>query len=119
MPYLAEFITVATINILAVMSPGPAFAMIVRNSLIYSRKTAIISAIGLGFGVGLHIVYCLFGIGLIISKSTVLFTILKYIGAGYLFYIGYQSLNPNISLLNIKGILDVSPFLFFKFQNLS
>ena len=116
MPYLTEFITVATINILAVMSPGPAFAMIVRNSLVYSKKTAIFSSIGLGFGVGLHIFYCLFGIGLLISKSIVLFSILKYIGAGYLFFIGYQSLNPNISSLNIaskskkKDISEVHAF---------
>ena len=93
MNYLPEFITVASINILAVMSPGLAFVMIVRNNIVYSRKTAIISAIGLGLGVGLHILLCLLGIGLIVSRSLLLFTILKYIGAIYLLYIGYQSIS--------------------------
>lgn len=92
MPYLAEFITVAVIHLLAVMSPGPDFAMISRNSLVYSRKTGIYSAIGLALGILVHVTYSLVGIGLIISKSIVLFSAIKILGAGYLIFIGYKSL---------------------------
>lgn len=92
MPYLAEFITVAIIHLLAVMSPGPDFAMISRNSLIYSRKTGIYSAIGLALGILVHVTYSLVGIGFIISKSIILFSIIKLFGAGYLIFIGYKSL---------------------------
>ncbi|PIR21426.1 MAG: amino acid transporter [Deltaproteobacteria bacterium CG11_big_fil_rev_8_21_14_0_20_47_16] len=90
--YLPEFLTVATVHLLAVMSPGPDFVMISRNSLVYSRKTGICSAIGLGLGILVHITYCLLGIGLIISKSIVLFSIMKYLGAAYLLYIGWKSI---------------------------
>jgi len=74
------------------MSPGPDFVMVSRNTLIYSRKVGIYSAIGLGLGILVHVTYSLIGIGLIISKSILLFSILKFIGAGYLIYIGYRSL---------------------------
>ena len=77
---------------LAVMSPGPDFAMVLRNSLIYSRRTGVLAALGLGLGIALHITYSLLGIGLIISKSIVLFNIIKYLGAAYLIYIGIKSL---------------------------
>jgi len=92
MPYLAEFITVAVIHLLAVMSPGPDFALISRNSLVYSRKTGIYSAIGLACGILVHVTYSLIGIGLIIAKSIVLFSVIKFLGAGYLILIGYKSL---------------------------
>ena len=92
MQFLAEFLTVAAIHLLAVMSPGPDFILISRNSLLYSRKVGIFSAVGLALGISVHISYSLVGIGFIISKSIVLFSILKFLGAGYLIYIGYKCL---------------------------
>lgn len=101
MEYLAIFLTVALAHLLAVISPGPDFIMITRNSLIYSRKTGIYSAIGLGLGILVHVIYSLVGIGLIISKSIVLFNVIKFIGAGYLIYIGYKSLTSKSSKINV------------------
>lgn len=79
------------------MSPGPDLAMIIRNSLMYSKKTGIYSSIGLAIGILLHVSYSLIGIGFIISKSIVLFSLIKILGATYLIYIGYKSLKnkPN------------------------
>lgn len=104
MPYLTEFITVATVHLLAVMSPGPDFMMVTRNTLVYSRRAGIFSSIGLGLGIGVHIAYSLLGIGLLISKSVLLFNIMKYLGAAYLFYIGYQSLISKGSHLKIDKV---------------
>ena len=91
--FLPEFLTVVVVHLLAVMSPGPDFVMISRNSLVYSRKVGVYSAIGLGLGILVHVTYSLIGIGLIISKSIFLFSILKFIGAAYLIYIGYKCLH--------------------------
>lgn len=74
------------------MSPGPDFIMIVRSSLVYSRRSGVYSAIGLGLGIAVHIAYCLAGIALIIAQSVVVFNVLKYISAAYLLYIGIKSL---------------------------
>lgn len=97
MQFLPEFFTVALIHLLALMSPGPDFVMISRNSLIYSRRSGIYSAIGLACGMAVHATYSLIGIGLIIAKSVVLFSILKFVGAAYLIYFGYFCLRakPN------------------------
>lgn len=92
MQYLPEFLTVATIHLLAVMSPGPDFVMITRNSLKYSRRSGIYSALGLGLGILVHVSYSLLGISFVISRSIVLFSLIKFLGAGYLLYIGYKSL---------------------------
>lgn len=102
MEYLPIILTVAFVHLLAVISPGPDFIMITRNSLVYSRKTGIYSAIGLGFGILVHVTYSLVGIGLLIAQSIVLFNIIKFIGAGYLIYIGYKSLTSKSSHLNLN-----------------
>lgn len=95
--FLAEFLTVAIIHFLAVISPGPDFAMTVKNSLSYGRKAGIYTGIGMGLGIGVHILYSLVGIGFIISQSIILFSIIKYLGAGYLIYIGIKALKSKPS----------------------
>ncbi|MBI2019378.1 LysE family transporter [Candidatus Daviesbacteria bacterium] len=117
MEYLPIIATVTLIHMLAVISPGPDFIMITRNSLIYSRKTGVYSALGLGFGILIHVTYSLIGIGLLISKSILLFNFIKYLGAAYLIYIGYKSLTSKGSHLQTAGQnrkKDISKLSAFK-----
>lgn len=86
------FLTIASLHQLAVMSPGPDFAMIVKNSVLYSRRTAIFTAFGIAAGIWVHVIYCILGLAVIISRSIVLFNAVKYIGAFYLFYVGIGAL---------------------------
>jgi|SRR3989338_2086699 len=92
MDYLFEFLTVALLHLLAVISPGPDFVIITKNTLSHSRKIGIYSAIGVALGILVHVAYSLIGIGLIISKSILLFNAIKLLGAAYLIYIGYKAL---------------------------
>jgi RhtB (resistance to homoserine/threonine) family protein len=116
---LTQFLTVAIVHLLAVISPGPDFAMVSRNSLIYSRRVGIYTALGIALGLGVHITYSLLGIGLIISRSIILFNTIKWIGALYLIYIGIKSLRAKPQAPEIeKGIEKeqtlVSDFKAFK-----
>lgn len=90
--FITQFITIAVIHLLAVASPGPDFAIVVKNSISYGRKVAVYTSLGVGLGILIHVAYSLLGIGLIISKSIVLFNIIKFLGAAYLIYIGIKSL---------------------------
>ena len=92
MDYLEEFLTVAVVHLLAVASPGPDFAMVLRQSLVAGRKAAIWTSLGIGLGILVHVAYTLLGLGLIISQSVQVFNLVKLIGAGYLLYIGWKSL---------------------------
>lgn len=90
--YWAEFLTVALIHLLAVASPGPDFAIVVRESVAYGRRAGTWTALGVGTGIFVHVAYSLLGIGLIVSQSIVLFNALKWLAAAYLFYIGIKAL---------------------------
>ena len=95
--YWAEFLTVALIHLLAVASPGPDFAVVVRESVAYGRRAGIWTALGVGSAIFLHVGYSLLGIGLIVSQSTLLFNLLKYLAAAYLLYIGIKALRSRPS----------------------
>lgn len=108
--FYAQLLTITIIQLLAIMSPGPDFAIICRNSLVYSRRTGLYSALGISLGIIVHVTYTLVGIGLIISRSIVLFSAIKFLGAAYLIYIGYKSLKakPNVKIDSIKSKQDLS-----------
>lgn len=90
-PTLIELGAVATITILAVISPGADFAMVTRNSIIYGRAAGLSSSLGIATGVQLHVLYTMIGVGFLIRSSPDIFFIIKLIGALYLIYIGWQT----------------------------
>lgn len=89
---MPELIAVITITLLAVISPGPDFAMVTRNSLMRSRRAGLLTALGIGLGVLIHVTYTLVGVGVLIRQSLFLFNAIKLIGALYLIYLGIQML---------------------------
>jgi RhtB (resistance to homoserine/threonine) family protein len=89
-----EFLSISILIILAAISPGPDFAMVTKNSLLFSRRAGIYTALGVSVSLLIHGVYCILGLAIIISRSLLAFSIIKYLGAAYLIYIG------------IKGILS-------------
>lgn len=114
--YFSEFIAVFTITILSVISPGPDFFIVMRNSLSHTRRAGIFTAIGVATAVWIHVIYTLAGIGLILSQSIVLFMLVKYLGAGYLVYLGWNSLSSKKTdaLQYTKENCDLSDFQSFK-----
>ena len=90
--YWVEFGKVALAHLLAVASPGPDFAIVLKQSLGHGRRVAIWTSIGIGAGILLHVTYCLLGIALVLKGSPTAFNVLKYVGAAYLAWIGIQAL---------------------------
>ena len=83
--------TIAILHLLAVASPGPDFALIVRQSMRYGRKVAWMTNAGIALGIMVHISYSLIGFGVLMQKSAWFFTTMKTCGAIYLIYLGSRS----------------------------
>lgn len=92
MPYLDEFLMITLLHLLAVMSPGPDFAVVVRQSISFDRKTALITSLGIGVGIGVHMLYTLLGIGFIITQSELGFMAAQLVGISYLSWLAFKLL---------------------------
>ncbi len=93
MTFLApEFLALFGVFVLAAIAPGADFASVVRESISFGRRAGIICAIGVGSAIMIHVAYTVTGVGLIIAQSVLIFTIVKWCGAGYLAYLGIRSL---------------------------
>lgn len=104
LPYLPELVTVAIIHFLAVASPGPDFIVVVKNAVSRGRRHGIATAVGAAGGMVVHTTYSLLGVALIISKSILLFGIVKAAGACYLLWIGARAI-----LLDRASAADLPP----------
>lgn len=87
-----EYITIIGAFGIGAISPGPDFAMVLRQSIAQGRGAAIFTSAGIALAILVHGTYTLAGLGLIISKSIVLFSMLKYVGAAYLIWLGYRAI---------------------------
>jgi len=82
-----QFVLVCCIG---AMSPGPSLALILRNSIRFSRTAGILSAIGHGFGIGIYASIAILGLHIILTSNTNLFNFIQIIGSLFLLFIGFM-----------------------------
>lgn len=90
--YAFEFAGLLAVFSVLMVVPGADFVMVVRQSIAHGRRAAIITSFGIGVSLLFHVSYTILGIGLIVSKSLLLFSLLKWAGAAYLVYLGIKAL---------------------------
>ncbi|MEM7428971.1 MAG: LysE family translocator, partial [Pseudomonadota bacterium] len=83
--YLVVALTVA-------LSPGPDVLFVLANSMQHKMRGAVASALGIGAGSLLHAFAAAVGISALIAASPTAFDVLRYAGAAYLAYLGFQAL---------------------------
>jgi RhtB (resistance to homoserine/threonine) family protein len=79
------------ITSVVMVTPGPDMLLVLRNTVVAGRRAGLRTSCGVLAGNLVHITYCLLGIGLLIAKSIVAFSALKYAAAAYLVYLGIMS----------------------------
>jgi RhtB (resistance to homoserine/threonine) family protein len=90
--FIINWLLLMGVFAMALASPGPDFVMIVRNAVLHTRLHGIFTSIGFAAGVAIHTGYTVLGLAALIAQSVAAFTVLKFLGAAYLFYIGIQAL---------------------------
>jgi RhtB (resistance to homoserine/threonine) family protein len=87
-----QVVLLAGLTALIMISPGPDMIIVLRNTLLHGRAAGLMTSLGVLTGNLVHIGYCAVGVGFLISKSIVAFSILKYLAAAYLLYLGITSI---------------------------
>lgn len=88
--------------IIVVATPGIDTIMVLTRSISKGRTAGLYSALGVSLGLIFHTCAVTFGLSLIIAKSAMAFGIIKYLGAGYLIYIGLKALLSKSEQMEIK-----------------
>lgn len=94
-------IYVLLIDLLAIISPGPDFFLVLKNSLAHSPKAGFYTTLGVTLGSTLVFSLGLYGVTLLLA-STIIFDIIKYSGAGYLCYLALKSIFINNKVVEPK-----------------
>ena len=72
--------------------PGPSVVFVVGRALSYGRGVALASVVGNTLGLLTIVLLVAAGLGVVVSESIVVFTVLKLVGAAYLVYLGVQAI---------------------------
>ena len=123
------FIWSAFAHLIALTSPGPDTAIVIRQVSIHGRLEGIKTSLGIGFGILVHCILAISGISLLIIANDLYKFVISLIGGMYIFYLGltmYLSGNVQSSDNNSKisknnsfyiglitNIFNIKAFLFF------
>ncbi len=77
-------------SIIIIIAPGPDFIYVTTRGISESNKAGVLSALGISTGLLIHTFFAAFGLSAIIQASRTAYVIIKYVGAGYLIYIGLK-----------------------------
>jgi threonine/homoserine/homoserine lactone efflux protein len=88
---LPSWTFLAAATVLAI-TPGPGIAYVVARTVSGGRSEGIASCFGTAIGGLFHILAAAFGLSLIVARSALAFSVIKYLGAAYLIYLGIVTL---------------------------
>lgn len=92
MNFWQGFAVITVAHLLAAASPGPDFALVTRQSLVYGRRAGLLASVGIALGLSIHIIYSAAGLAAVIAHSVEWMTAIKLLGGGYLLYLGVRGL---------------------------
>lgn len=92
MEFWHGFLLITSVHLLAAASPGPDFVLVSRETLTKGRRTGLICSLGITIGLAVHIIYSVLGLAAVIAHSQPLLTAIKWLGGGYLIYLGWQGI---------------------------
>ncbi|EKO3387476.1 homoserine/homoserine lactone efflux protein [Vibrio fluvialis] len=81
------------------LAPGSGTVNSISNGLSYGTRKSLASIAGLQIGLAIHIMLVGAGIGALVAQSALAFTIIKWVGAVYLVWLGIQKWRDRSSLV--------------------
>ncbi|HXJ80715.1 MAG TPA: LysE family translocator [Candidatus Methylomirabilis sp.] len=99
MPDLASLAVFFVAALVLLLTPGPAVLYIVTRSIDQGRRAGLVSMLGVHTGTLVHIGAAAAGVSAILAASATAFGVVKYLGAGYLVYLGVRRLRHRSPVL--------------------
>lgn len=108
--YWDEFFVIAVAHLFAVASPGPDFAVVLKQSVTVGTRAGVWTSLGVGSAILLHVTYCVLGVAVLLTQSPALFMLVRLLAAVYLLYLGVTAIWTSFNSNDVKE--DVSSSVF-------
>jgi threonine/homoserine/homoserine lactone efflux protein len=92
MPDVPTFALFVAASLALLLVPGPAVIYVVARSVEGGRLTGLVSVLGVELGTLLHVVFAAAGLSAIVVSSAVAFSVVKWLGAAYLVWLGLRQI---------------------------
>jgi threonine/homoserine/homoserine lactone efflux protein len=79
-------------SVAILLIPGPAVLYIVTRAMDHGRRGGVASALGVNLGIMVHVAFAVLGLSVLLASSAAAFSVVKYVGAAYLIYVGVRRL---------------------------
>ncbi len=89
--------TFAVASILLIITPGQDTFYILGRGIAEGRRAGVLSALGISTGALAHVTAAALGLSALIASSAYAFTVVKWMGAAYLMYLGFEMLREQDS----------------------
>jgi len=100
MPSIESLLAFGIASLALLVIPGPAVLYIINRSVADGRNVALSAVAGLEIGNFMHVIAATVGLSAVIATSATAFSAVKWIGAGYLVYIGIRTLATKPQAVN-------------------
>ena len=100
---MESLLTYILVTTMMVVIPGADTMLLVKNTLSYGPKAGRYTVLGMATGLTFWTVIAILGLSVVIAKSVILFSAIKYLGAAYLIYLGIKSIFAK-SVFSLKEI---------------
>lgn len=90
-------------SIAVILMPGPAMLFVISNGLTRGGRASIAAAFGTTTGVFFHLFCAAFGLAVVLKTSAIAFTVVKFTGAAYLFFLAIKALINKDPIVNGLG----------------
>lgn len=96
------------------LAPGSGTVNSISNGLSYGTRRSLAAIAGLQIGLAIHIALVGAGIGALVAQSAVAFSVIKWVGAAYLVWLGIQKWRDRSSLTTSETDQDLSSLTLMK-----
>jgi threonine/homoserine/homoserine lactone efflux protein len=88
----ASCVLFLTASLVVIVAPGPDNMLVLTRGVAQGRGAALVSAAGASLGLVVHSVFAAVGLSALLAQSALAFSVVKYVGAAYLIYLGVRAL---------------------------
>ncbi|MFM9845284.1 MAG: LysE family translocator [Dongiaceae bacterium] len=112
LPELSKLLLFCGATMALLIVPGPAVLFIVARGISQGRLAAFVSVLGVALGSLVHVIAAVVGLSALVTSSVLAFSVVKYVGAAYLIYLGVVTLlkkrqtadNPQIEAKSLRRL---------------